>query len=135
MRFKRVIMDASATDRSPNPPVEEGFKRVVFCTGKVGLDPISLLLNHTSCLMYTPHLINTPVIISMLSEESLTRVCAETCGDLEVVDIIVTFIVFTFFGGVGHYKCGLVLPCNCIREAFLRCSHTVHGYGYGRGSE
>ena len=34
VRFKRVIMDESATDRSPNPPVEEGFKRLVLCSGK-----------------------------------------------------------------------------------------------------
>ncbi len=35
VRFKRVIMDESATDRSPNPPVEDKFKRLVLCSGKV----------------------------------------------------------------------------------------------------
>ncbi|KAL0048536.1 hypothetical protein WJX82_005284 [Trebouxia sp. C0006] len=35
VRFKRLIMDASAEDRSPHPPKEEGFKRVVMCSGKV----------------------------------------------------------------------------------------------------
>ena len=35
VRFKRVIMDESAEDRSPNPPVENGFKRLVLCSGKV----------------------------------------------------------------------------------------------------
>ncbi|KAL3160716.1 hypothetical protein ABBQ32_010627 [Trebouxia sp. C0010 RCD-2024] len=35
VRFKRLIMDASAEDRSPHPPQEEGFKRVVMCSGKV----------------------------------------------------------------------------------------------------
>ncbi|KAK9823376.1 hypothetical protein WJX72_002327 [[Myrmecia] bisecta] len=35
VRFKRLIMDNSATDRSPNPPKEEGFKRLVMCSGKV----------------------------------------------------------------------------------------------------
>ena len=35
VRFKRVIMDESATDRSPNPPTEDGFQRLVFCSGKV----------------------------------------------------------------------------------------------------
>ena len=35
VRFKRVIMDESATDRSPHPPEEPGFKRLVFCSGKV----------------------------------------------------------------------------------------------------
>lgn len=35
VRFKRLIMDESATDRSPNPPQEHGFKRLVFCSGKV----------------------------------------------------------------------------------------------------
>ena len=37
VRFKRVIMDESATDRSPNPPTEEGVKRLVFCSGKVAI--------------------------------------------------------------------------------------------------
>lgn len=35
MRFKRVIMDEDATDRSPHPPQEPGYKRVIFCSGKV----------------------------------------------------------------------------------------------------
>ena len=35
VRFKRLIMDESASDRSPHPPQEEGFKRIVFCSGKV----------------------------------------------------------------------------------------------------
>lgn len=35
VRFKRVIMDERATDRSPNPPTEPGVKRLVLCTGKV----------------------------------------------------------------------------------------------------
>ncbi len=35
VRFKRLIMDESATDRSPNPPEDASKKRVVFCTGKV----------------------------------------------------------------------------------------------------
>ena len=35
VRFKRLIMDESASDRSPQPPAEEGFKRLVFCSGKV----------------------------------------------------------------------------------------------------
>lgn len=35
VRFKRVIMDEKATDRSPNPPVDEAVKRLVMCTGKV----------------------------------------------------------------------------------------------------
>jgi 2-oxoglutarate dehydrogenase E1 component len=35
VRFKRLIMDESATDRSPNPPEDPSKKRVVFCTGKV----------------------------------------------------------------------------------------------------
>lgn len=35
VRFKRVIMDDSAEDRSPNPPAEESFKRLVLCSGKV----------------------------------------------------------------------------------------------------
>ena len=39
VRFKRVIMDESAEDRSPNPPVEEQFKRLVLCSGKVSLYP------------------------------------------------------------------------------------------------
>lgn len=34
-RFKRLIMDDSATDRSPNPPVDASKKRVVMCSGKV----------------------------------------------------------------------------------------------------
>lgn len=37
VRFKRVIMDESAEDRSPNPPVEEKFKRIILCSGKVVL--------------------------------------------------------------------------------------------------
>ncbi|BDA47181.1 2-oxoglutarate dehydrogenase, mitochondrial [Coccomyxa sp. Obi] len=35
VRFKRLIMDEAASDRSPHPPKEEGFKRLVFCSGKV----------------------------------------------------------------------------------------------------
>lgn len=35
VRFKRVIMDANVTDRSPNPPPETTVKRVVLCSGKV----------------------------------------------------------------------------------------------------
>ena len=35
VRFKRVMMDDSATDRSYNPPKEPGFKRLVLCSGKV----------------------------------------------------------------------------------------------------
>ncbi len=35
VRFKRVIMDEDATDRSPHPPAEPGYKRLVFCSGKV----------------------------------------------------------------------------------------------------
>jgi 2-oxoglutarate dehydrogenase E1 component len=35
VRFKRLIMDETATDRSPNPPVESDVKRVVMCSGKV----------------------------------------------------------------------------------------------------
>lgn len=35
VRFRRVIMDEGSTDRSPNPPPEPSFKRLVFCTGKV----------------------------------------------------------------------------------------------------
>ena len=34
-RFKRVIMDESSTDRSPDPPTQDSFKRIVFCSGKV----------------------------------------------------------------------------------------------------
>ena len=35
VRFKRLIMDESAKDRSPNPPKEPGMKRMVLCSGKV----------------------------------------------------------------------------------------------------
>ena len=35
VRFKRVIMDESATDRSPHPDTEEGVKRLIMCSGKV----------------------------------------------------------------------------------------------------
>lgn len=35
VRFKRLIMDDSASDRSPHPPVDDTKKRVVFCSGKV----------------------------------------------------------------------------------------------------
>lgn len=35
VRFKRVIMDDSATDRSPYPPEDLSFRRVVLCSGKV----------------------------------------------------------------------------------------------------
>lgn len=38
VRFKRLIMDSSATDRSFNPPPEPGFKRLVLCSGKVYYD-------------------------------------------------------------------------------------------------
>lgn len=35
VRFKRVIMDESSTDRSWDPPAQPEFKRIVFCSGKV----------------------------------------------------------------------------------------------------
>ena len=35
VRFKRLIMDESATDRSPHPPQDPEVKRAVFCSGKV----------------------------------------------------------------------------------------------------
>ncbi|PRW57990.1 2-oxoglutarate mitochondrial-like isoform B [Chlorella sorokiniana] len=35
VRFKRVIMDESSTDRSWDPPKQPEFKRIVFCSGKV----------------------------------------------------------------------------------------------------
>jgi 2-oxoglutarate dehydrogenase E1 component len=35
VRFKRLIMDASAADRSPHPPPVPGVRRLVLCTGKV----------------------------------------------------------------------------------------------------
>ncbi|KAK9832587.1 hypothetical protein WJX81_001617 [Elliptochloris bilobata] len=35
VRFKRLIMDESASDRSPNPPEDPSKKRLIFCTGKV----------------------------------------------------------------------------------------------------
>ena len=40
-------MDESAEDRSPNPPVENGFKRIVFCSGKVNVEMPSQVL--TAC--------------------------------------------------------------------------------------
>ncbi len=39
VRFKRLIMDDQGImpkSRAPRPPQEEGVKRVIFCTGKVG---------------------------------------------------------------------------------------------------
>ena len=41
VRFKRLIMDESAKDRSPHPPQVPEVKRAVFCSGKVrsGLSP------------------------------------------------------------------------------------------------
>ena len=35
VRFKRLIMDESVTDRSPRPPQEPDVQRAVFCSGKV----------------------------------------------------------------------------------------------------
>ena len=35
VRFKRLIMDESAKDRSPHPPEVPEIKRAVFCSGKV----------------------------------------------------------------------------------------------------
>ena len=35
VRFKRLIMDESASDRSPHPPEDASKKRLIFCTGKV----------------------------------------------------------------------------------------------------
>lgn len=34
-RFRRLIMDDSSTSTELDPPKEDGFKRVVFCSGKV----------------------------------------------------------------------------------------------------
>ncbi len=35
MRFKRLIMDESQTDRSPSPPPQTAVKRLVLCSGKI----------------------------------------------------------------------------------------------------
>lgn len=35
VRFKRLIMDAGAADRSPNPAPQPDVKRLVLCTGKI----------------------------------------------------------------------------------------------------
>lgn len=35
VRFKRLIMDEAATDRSPNPPEMPEYKKLVLCSGKV----------------------------------------------------------------------------------------------------
>ncbi len=35
VRFKRLIMDESQTDRSPAPPPQPGVKRLVLCSGKI----------------------------------------------------------------------------------------------------
>lgn len=35
VRFKRLIMDDGASDRSPHPPPQPGVRRLVLCTGKV----------------------------------------------------------------------------------------------------
>jgi 2-oxoglutarate dehydrogenase E1 component len=38
VRFKRLIMDDGGLlpkSRAPRPPQEEGYRRIVFCTGKV----------------------------------------------------------------------------------------------------
>ena len=35
VRFKRLIMDESASDRSFHPPEDASKKRLIFCTGKV----------------------------------------------------------------------------------------------------
>lgn len=40
VRFKRLIMDESASDRSPHPPEDASKKRLIFCTGKV--QPLAL---------------------------------------------------------------------------------------------
>ena len=42
VRFKRLIMDESAQDRSPNPPEDPSKKRVIFCTGKVCAGAVSV---------------------------------------------------------------------------------------------
>lgn len=46
VRFKRLIMDESAKDRSPHPPEVPDVKRAVFCSGKVrsrlSLQPVQL---------------------------------------------------------------------------------------------
>ena len=43
IRFKRLIMDKTATSRAKDDslPIDLGAKRVVFCTGKVRVSPIS----------------------------------------------------------------------------------------------
>ncbi|CAG9465847.1 unnamed protein product [Pedinophyceae sp. YPF-701] len=35
VRFKRLIMDDKATSRAPHPPPMEGYKRLIFCSGKL----------------------------------------------------------------------------------------------------
>ena len=53
VRFKRLIMDTSATDRSPHPPEEPGFKRVVFCSGKVREVPADMAyIEKTHCVFW-----------------------------------------------------------------------------------
>ena len=35
VRFKRLIMDSGASDRSPHPPAQPEVKRLLLCSGKV----------------------------------------------------------------------------------------------------
>ena len=44
VRFKRLIMDESAKDRSPHPPEVPEVKRAVFCSGKVRTHLLSTAL-------------------------------------------------------------------------------------------
>lgn len=49
VRFKRVIMDESSTDRSFTPPQQPDFKRMVFCSGKVRGGAVSVWV--CACVM------------------------------------------------------------------------------------
>ena len=74
-------MDESATDRSPNPPVEEKFKRLILCSGKV-TPQICQVITGWGCMAFCassdPDQTSESLVVLEYFEELVRRRCTTT---------------------------------------------------------